>query len=352
VRICTSCGHENSDDAQFCEECRDYLWGDSSEAGNEQPVVITTGVADQPAASADVADSASPAAAPQRDPAPVQPAPEFEPPPPVRPAFAEPEPGELICDECGSGNRAHANFCRRCGASLTGARTATRPPWWRRMFSDGRRAYAAGHRKRASKAAARTTAQKARHALFQVSRTLAVLAVLGIVSVGVVRGDLIGRAGEELHGIRLSLFPHYEPVVVSRANATSSAPGHGPLKAFDGNVATWWSVDSNRPHGQKLVAHFGREAHVARLGITLGNPDHPERFVNLRVPHRVRLRLFDRHGDRLASKLLFLAQKPNFQRFSMDAAGVTKAVLTIASVFPSRGRHHASIAEVEYFEKD
>jgi hypothetical protein len=40
--------------------------------------------------------------------------------------------GNVICAECGSGNRAERRFCRRCGASLENSRRS--PSKWKRIF--------------------------------------------------------------------------------------------------------------------------------------------------------------------------------------------------------------------------
>jgi ribosomal protein L40E len=353
--ICPRCGHENPDDAEFCEQCPEYLWrdrdGDGAQARQSVAVVNEPAETAADAAPAEAAQGSA-SAADERLTA-VPPGHEFEPPPPpVRRPVVAPEPGELICDQCGTGNRAEANFCRRCGASLAQARVAARPPWWRRLLDGRRRTYVAGERRRGSRAVAKTGMQKARRGVFEVSRALGLLALVGIVSVAAVRGDAVNRAREEAHDLRVILFPHYEPVVPASATATSHLPGHGPLNAFDGNLATSWAEGvPGDGRGQKLVAHFGREVDIARVGITLGDSNKPTQFANLLVPHRLRLRLFDRRGTLVAGKVLFLNQKPDFQRFSIDASNATRAVITILQDFPSRGRHATSITEVEYFDK-
>jgi ribosomal protein L40E len=354
VNVCRSCGHENSDDAQFCEACQDYLWTKREGIEEQRPAAAAEPPVDGAAADAPLgrsgADGAdrSPAEA---QPVAVKPAREFEPPLPELPEFHEPEPGELICDQCGSGNRAVANFCRRCGAPLAGAHVADRPSWWRRLIPRRDRTYAAGERRRRT-ATPKTAAQKARRGLFHVSRTLGILAALGVVSIAAWRGDVVDRVGDAAHDLISAIFPHYEPAIPNDVSATSHLRNHRAAAAFDKNTSSYWAESApGDGKGQKLVARYHRLVDLGRVGFTLGDQSAPQNFVKEPVPRDVRLVFFDRYGRRVGKKVLHLAQEPDFQRFSIEADNVTKVVLTILSVFHSRIGHDASIAEVEFFEK-
>ena len=93
----------------------------------------------QPPAQADARSPAGPPAAP---PAQALVVPVGQPQQPAAPApkarrrpVAPPEPldpGDLICGNCGMGNRPTRKFCRRCGTDLAEAEVA-RVPWWRRL---------------------------------------------------------------------------------------------------------------------------------------------------------------------------------------------------------------------------
>jgi hypothetical protein len=374
MKICT-CGHENEDGAQFCESCQEYLGWDKGRqvAGGEQQAVATaappetetaalpappveTGTATETETAAETEqDAASEVTLPQPLPATaaIQPAKEYQPPErriPEPPK--EPEPGELVCDQCGSGNRAIANFCRRCGASLANAQVAKRPSWWRRLLSWRRRRYAAGERRHRQTWAPKTAAERVRRGLFQASRLLGLLAVLGLVSFGAWRGDVVDRTKDAAHRLRVWALPHYEPVVPTAFRSTSHVKGHPAKRAFDQIDTTFWAEGApNDGSGQKLVARFGREAHVARVGILAGDQAKPQDFVNQPVPRQIRIRFFNRNGRLIAGKRFRLVDKPKFQRFSIDAKHATRAVLTILSVYRSQKGHAASLTEVEYFEK-
>lgn len=192
MKVCTDCGHENSDDAQFCESCRGYLWAERDAAEEKQAVLAGQAAVDSTV---------------DEQPAAVPPEREFDPPPPERPDFPEPHPDELICDQCGIGNRAEANFCRRCGSTLVGADVATRAPWWRRLRAQRPRTYSAGERRRRRQPVASTATQKARRGMFQMSRALGIIALLGIVSIGAWRGDLAGRVGDAYGSAKGDLIP-------------------------------------------------------------------------------------------------------------------------------------------------
>jgi ribosomal protein L40E len=337
MNVCNDCGHENSDDAEFCESCRGYLWEDRDAAKKKQTVLAGQAAVDSTV---------------EEQPAAVPPDRELEPPPRELPDFHEPDPGELICDQCGSGNRASANFCRRCGGPLVGAQVATRSPWWRRLRERRRRTYAAGERRQRRQPVAGTATQKARRGVFQIGRALGILALLGVVSIGAWRGDLAGHARDAYDSGKGRLFPRYEPVIPTEVAASSSVPGHGAAAAFDKNLSTFWAEgvpgDGRR---QKLTARFHRIVHLARVGLTLGDQTKPQNFVKEPVPRSVRLVFFDRYGRRLGAKALYLAHEPEFQRFSIDAKNVTRVDMRILSVFHSRTGHDAAVTEVEFFEK-
>ena len=62
------------------------------------------------------------------------------------------DPGDLICTQCGTGNKPTSKFCKRCGTSLAEAPAAVQPSWFKRMLTKlhlrrGKR-FEAGYRKR------------------------------------------------------------------------------------------------------------------------------------------------------------------------------------------------------------
>jgi hypothetical protein len=379
VIVCTACGHANADDAQFCESCQEFLEWSGERVAEDEDALGKAPVADE-AASAEHASVGRPRADPSeprpvavfpdavvkpaplssqeadvsdKQPGAVPPREEYKPPgPDVPKPPAEPEPGELICDQCGRGNRAEANFCRTCGASLAGAAVARRPPWWRRVLARRRRTYVAGERRRGVARPA-TGSDRLRRSSFRAGRLLGVLAMLGIVSFAAIRGDVVGRSGDGFDRIRTTLFPRYEPAIPIRFKATESLPGHPARLAFDKNRTSFWAEGApGDGRGQKIVARFDRVVDIARVGFYVGDQSKPQDFVNSPVPHRLRLRFFNRSGEVVGREVLFLAQKPDFQRFSVEAKDVTRAGITIVSVFHSSKGHAAAIAEIEFFEKD
>jgi len=362
MKVCGKCGHENTDDAEFCESCQDYLWADRTMPEDGKTVAARGADGNGSVATAVVADPVdavpapppAPAPAPEEQHAAIPPAREYEPPTPTPPVFPEPEPGELICDQCGRGNRAVANFCRSCGSPLAGARVMKRPSWWRRLLAklSRKRTYAAGERKR-GQTTSRSAARKARRGVFHVTRATAFLAVLGVGAILAWRADAVGWGGDKAHDARAWLFPRYEPAHPTQVRATSHLGGHEAAAAFDGNLSTYWAEGApGDGRGQKLVARFHRNIHVSRIGFTLGDQTKPQNFLKEPVPKRVRVTFYNRHGQHLATTRFDLADKPDFQRFSVDLANVTKVVVTIVRVFHARVGHANSITEIEFFEKN
>jgi ribosomal protein L40E len=356
--VCTNCGHENDDDAQFCEVCQEYLeWKDERAAKQRDAKAAPEQVAALSGSAGGVAASArAPEPEPRTaaQPTPIRPGPEYEPPgTPKAPPPPEPQPGELICDRCGTGNRAEANFCRRCGNDLTGAAVMQRLPWWRRIFSGRKRTHSAGERRRRGSAIQpRTTAQTVRHSLRRTAPLVGVLAVLGLASFGAWRGDLVDKVGDAYGWVRMTLFPRYEAVIPNDFRSSSRIPGHGPKQAFDKVRTTFWAEGApGNGRGEGLEARFHRLVDIARVGFWVGDQAKPQNFVNRPTPRRVRLRFFDPEGQRVARKVVVLAQTPDFQRFSVEANGVTRVELTILTVYRSQKGHEAAISEVEFFRK-
>jgi ribosomal protein L40E len=366
VIVCTVCGHRNDADAEFCASCGEFLeWkgervaetsatisaGAATDEVETATAETTPAIKESTPLPADGDGAGGPGAVPPGDEAVRRP----PKPPPV--STEELEPGQLICDQCAAPNRAEARFCRRCGASLIDATAVERPSWWRRLLHRRRRTYSAGERRSRRRVASggRATVGAVRTTMSRVMRSLAILSMLGIGVGGVLAWRAgLGDATRDAYGsVRIRLFPRYEPAVPVRWRASSHVGSHTARKAFDKNLTTFWAEGGpGNGKNQKLVAHFDRPVDLARVGITLGDQRKPERFLDRPVPHRLRIRYFGPNGRFIAGKVLFLAQKPDFQRFSLDGNNVTRVVATILVSYPGQSKNHdAAIAEIEYFEK-
>jgi ribosomal protein L40E len=345
--ICKKCGHANEDDAEFCDSCREFLeWSgekvDPAGDGSAQPIAVVAeqhvGEASGPVATLPGEEAAPPG--PKPLPAPAE----------------EPEPGQLLCDQCAAPNRAEARFCRRCGASLAGAVVVRRPPWWRRLLPQ-RRTYAAGERRRRRRAGggAKATVGAVRGTWSRVMRIVVLVLILGggAFAIGGWRGGLGDRVRDTYTSIRVALFPKYEPAIPVAMRSTSHVGNHTARRAFDKNLKTFWAEGApGDGKDEKLVVHFGRELDVGRVGVTLGDQRAPQHFTDRPVPHVLRFRLFDRHGQRVTSATVVLAQKPDFQRAKVEGDNVTRGVMTIMSSYHAqKANHSAAVAEIEFFEK-
>jgi ribosomal protein L40E len=338
VIVCRECGHANEGDAQFCAACGGFLeWaGEPVEAPEETPVEV-------PAETVAVAEAV--AVATGAGPAQLRPAAEYTPPAPKPLAPPPtPEPGQLLCDQCGGGNRPQARFCRRCGASLADASTVPHPAWWRRLLVWRRRPKEAGDRPRGWKGVRRR---------FSLSRVLRIVSLVSfalvLVGVGGWRSEAYARIADAYRWGRLQLFGKYEPVVPVRTGATSHVRGHRARLAFDENKDTYWAEGAlGDGRGQRLGAEFDRPVDVAGIGVRSGVPTD---FVAQPAPRTLRVAFFDGRGRRIGGSSLSLAQKPDFQRFSVEGKGVRRVIVTVAGVYGSQKGHAAAIAELEFFER-
>ncbi|MGH2690415.1 MAG: zinc ribbon domain-containing protein, partial [Actinomycetota bacterium] len=106
-----------------------------------------------------------------------------------------PEPGDLVCQTCGAGNKPDRKFCRLCGASLVAAPVERRPSWWRRLLGRRRRPVAAGERPMRARARRASTARR-------IVKTLILLAVLaGLVALAL-NDTVQSRLGELVDKVR------------------------------------------------------------------------------------------------------------------------------------------------------
>jgi double zinc ribbon protein len=351
VIVCTGCGHQNDGDADFCASCGEPLeWtGEPVEEPAGEPAEATpaaAGVANESAESTSTVRARQPAQEAER-----------RPPRPAPPPAAL-GPSDVFCTSCGTGNRAEARFCRRCGASLANA-VAAHVPWWRRIFRRRRRPpVAAGERpgwRMGSQSATQTTAKRHRGLPSFTGKVFLLLALAGIVGVVAVnpwRDSVTSRVADAYGSIRRTLFPHFESVVPTKATASSGLRGHPPRLAIDENKSTFWAEGARgNGRGQTLVVHFAASVDLARIGFTVGNQSAPQDFVREPTPRRVRL-VFVGPGRRVVdTQTVTLQHTPKFQPFAVDARHVRRVRVRIESVYPSEQGHAAALTEVEFWSK-
>lgn len=144
MQVCGECGAGTEVGEDFCGECGAYLEWDgraaTPEAEPASPPAAQPHPPPAPAPAKSPPPREVPATAPgATDAGPRQPAPVLPGAPAPKPRRHTPtpdreriNPGDLVCGECGAGNKPTRKFCRRCGHDLTDAPVA-RVSWWRRL---------------------------------------------------------------------------------------------------------------------------------------------------------------------------------------------------------------------------
>ena len=274
---------------------------------------------------------------PPRPPAPVQPG-QAERRAPTRdlpPEDRRPQPGEVICGNCGAGNVATRKFCRRCGADLADAPVVPPRPWWQRLLR--------GERKRAAPVAGTRPPRLVRRSYRGPLTFLVVLALLG--AAGYQTRDLL-RSGYELVLDRVMSKTLETP---SRLTASSAAPGHPKGAAQDGASNTFWAPDkSGNMRGAWLQANFDQPFRLVNLIVLNGASDKQPEYRKEARPKSIRLTVARTHGTTF-QKVYDLNDVAGPQRLAVGVSDVKSVRITVLTVEePGPGRYLA-LAEVEYY---
>jgi len=214
-------------------------------AGSSVPPAGSPPGAAGPAAASSVAPPVPPDQPAARRPEAVKPGPE-RPRPAPRPAQEStpaPNPGDLVCGNCGIGNEPARKFCRRCGQSLATAVVApAHRPWYRRLLGGGRPKpkVAAGQRPKSMRTDGRTGGG------IRVSRLLSagiqIVLLAGVV--GLVAGyALVPSWRDVVNGfvgsVKEMFVPSADQVYTSGATGGPGTKEHPARLAFDRTRGFW-----------------------------------------------------------------------------------------------------------------
>ncbi|MGW2395799.1 NADase-type glycan-binding domain-containing protein [Kitasatospora sp. NPDC001664] len=349
MTTCENCGAPTAWGEDFCGACGAYLsWEDRPRqpepTAAPAPVEPATPRAPTvPAAHAvpprPTVPPAVPAVAPTAGP--VQPgAPVPALPGPAAPPIEPPEPpapGELICGQCGSGNVPIRRFCRRCGASLTDAPVAVRPPWWRRLSGPrrpGRAAPAAGER--------------LRRRVWRRPRFVLPLLVLVLLLGGgyLARAQL--SAGVEAVRDRIADPQQIHPTAV---RASSEQPGHQAALAVDGtNDRSWSPAGEGDARGEYLEVELPSPVRLVDLVLHSGVSANAEQFLTQARPRALTVTL-TAPGGGVTTRTLQLADAPGPQRFRLAVSGVQRLRLTVDGAYGTGPGRRVALAEAEFFRR-
>lgn len=366
--ICRQCGERNEPGAQFCGACDAFLeWEGASTTAlypMQQPPTEQQAARQQPAGAPPAAPPAPPPIPPVA-PAPPQPAP--QPAPPPRPTLAQPtevrqrqrpgpqaaaelrppQPGELVCGQCGAGNLPSRKFCARCGAALTEARVV-RLPWWRRLFAKRTRVRTSAASERPRGAELRRRAVKTRtagrRAMRWVRNLLALTAVGGGVMYAAVspfREMVNEQVIAAKDGIEGMFTTELVPVRPTKVTATAQLTGHGGKLAADNIADSYWAA----PVGAEpvLVLTFERPAQLDKAIVRSGIA---EDFQSAHRPRKLHL-VFSTGKTHDVT----LADTPDPQEVAIaNSAGAKRVEIHVVDLYRSLSGKHVAVSEIEFFE--
>jgi hypothetical protein len=280
-----------------------------------------------------------------REPQAVPPAPP-RPRPVVRPvpAPAQPyQPGDLICGQCGAGNRPERHFCRRCGASLAEAMVAqTHTPWYRRLLParQAPQAPQAGDRRQARSGVG--TGALVRSFLAAMVLVVLVGGLLAYAALPGVRSGLNRRLDAVSTEVRRQLGANYQPVRPSQTTASSQLSGHpGPL-ASDLVSNDYWAADTARDPQPTLNFTFASPTDLDYVLVTPGAAGAD--YARMARPRTVELVYSDGSGEQLVLK-----DDPKATGYVIHARQVRSVSMRIADVYPTSQSTTVAIVEVEFF---
>ncbi|WP_309117383.1 zinc ribbon domain-containing protein [Saccharothrix sp.] len=297
-------------------------WGGPGQSGSGQPVP----------------PQGPPQGPPPQQPGAMQPTDERRTPPPPRPQYTErrqPQPGDLICGQCGEANPPTRKFCARCGEKLADAQVVPEK-WWRR-FIPRREPAKAGTRHRRRTSVGRTVGRVLRWSL-----VVALLGGLGLYGLhGQFRSAVNNQALGAVSTVKDWFSNEAKPVRPNDVTANVASPDHGAGLAADNNKATYWSAPLE-PTAPALVLKFDRKVDLAQAMFLVGIPD---AFQTAHRPDKVHL--VYSNGK---TQDLNLVDLPEPKAVKLEGAqGVEWVEVHVKSVHRSLQGNEVAISEIELF---
>jgi hypothetical protein len=291
-------------------------------------------------------------------------APRARPKPVKQPPSRKINPGDTICGQCGEGNDAARNYCRRCGSSLHDAPVAKKR-WWQRTTRKQTSGVAAGERPgRSGRAGSsgKDVAKKGRILRGKVLGRLAdgkrVLALLAIVGIGVgfaipsARTWITDTGGSFVRTIRRTISPEYTNIAVdpTRVVASAELPGAEGRDAFDANTLTYWEApaDAVQP---SVTVEFVETSNLEHVLVHPGKQESGGKVVRPDPRPRELLFRITLDDGRIEEVRATIDDTDGFQKVDLKQSGAVSVETVVVNCFPDPQLQVCPITELEFQRK-
>jgi hypothetical protein len=251
------------------------------------------------------------------------------------PEDRRPQPGELICGDCGAGNAPTRKFCRRCGTSLVDA-PVVKLHWWQRVVKP-KQGKQAGYRRRVR-----------RRRGPRLSGPIITLIILVILIGGgwyFTTTDWYQQVLDHVKGSK-----QVTPVCVDEPGSTSVA-GQGPNLLTDGATNHFWA-----PNGSTIkdaygaaVCTFASPQRMLTLRVYTGqSADDPAAFHQRERVIQLKVTVTNKAGKPATVQTITLSDNPGAQSFTVRASDATKVELQVTGITTTKSALPAALGEVEF----
>ncbi|MFD3522314.1 NADase-type glycan-binding domain-containing protein [Streptomyces sp. NPDC058653] len=137
-------------------------------------------------------------------------------------------------------------------------------------------------------------------------------------------------------------------VIPDQLTGSSSYPGHGPVRAFDGLKETWWGPGlSGAGRGEWIEARFNTPIRLTDLVFTSGPSARATSRADTSLPHRVAVTITTAAGKTVKRELALDAVLVDQHR-KFDADEVTSVRFTIVSSYNASEDTQVAINEIGF----
>lgn len=261
-----------------------------------------------------------------------------------RPPTRKLSEGDLVCGQCGEGNKPSRKFCSRCGESLATAETV-KLKWWRRLIPKRRKAkvLAAGSRPNSPNAG------KGRTAVRSVGRKVRALIGVIVLTGGMLIGlyppartwmvNQVNAVKAKLTGVAETAL---SPVHPASVKGNAQVKGHPAKFALDEFKNTYWLAPWSDTKHPILTVRLQHKVAVKKLIVFSGASG---AFIAHDRPQTLHLTYSNEK-----SETVVLKDTSEQQELSLnDGLGVDVVQIEVTGVFPAQGAKDVALTEVEMF---